>query len=255
MRKWKQRLFSLLLCAAMLFSLCMPASAVEGDVSFLYCDESGKNWKTGTCSTYKAVTEDTDEWKDSWYVAEGAVNIGIRVGVSGNVHLILKDSCELEAEYGITLYEGASLTIYAQSDGEKMGKLTARYSGSSDAGIKVNSGRTITINGGEVTAAGWDGAGIVSGYGDGTFGPNDPITREQLAVMLWRYSGSPAATKELYFNDTDEISGFALEALRWAVENGILNGDGGRLAPQNQATRAQAAQMLKSFIKHQEEDI
>jgi hypothetical protein len=97
--------------------------------------------------------------------------------------------------------------------------------------------------------------GVVSGYGDGTFGPNDPITREQLAVMLWRYSGSPAATKELYFNDTDEISGFALEALRWAVENGILNGDGGRLAPQNQATRAQAAQMLKSFIKHQEEDI
>ncbi|MDE7004318.1 MAG: S-layer homology domain-containing protein, partial [Oscillospiraceae bacterium] len=69
--------------------------------------------------------------------------------------------------------------------------------------------------------------GIVGGYGDGTFGPNDPITREQLAVMLWRYSGSPAATnKELYFNDTDEISGFALEALRWAVENGILNGYG-----------------------------
>ncbi|MEY8387687.1 S-layer homology domain-containing protein [Oscillospiraceae bacterium 38-13] len=44
--------------------------------------------------------------------------------------------------------------------------------------------------------------GIVGGYGNGTFGPNDPITREQLAVMLWRYSGSPAATnKELHFND------------------------------------------------------
>ena len=76
--------------------------------------------------------------------------------------------------------------------------------------------------------------GIVGGYGNGTFGPDDPITREQLAVMLWRYSGSPAATsKELHFNDTDEISGFALEALRWAVENGILNGYGdGRLGPQ-----------------------
>ena len=97
--------------------------------------------------------------------------------------------------------------------------------------------------------------GIVGGYGDGTFGPNDPITREQLAVMLWRYSGSPAATnKELHFNDTDEISGFALEALRWAVENGILNGYGdGRLGPQGQATRAQVAQMLKNFIENQEE--
>ena len=98
--------------------------------------------------------------------------------------------------------------------------------------------------------------GIVGGYGNGTFGPNDPITREQLAVMLWRYSGSPAASsKELYFNDTDEISGFALEALRWAVENGILNGYGdGRLGPQGQATRAQVAQMLKNFIENQEEE-
>ena len=95
--------------------------------------------------------------------------------------------------------------------------------------------------------------GIVSGYGDGTFGPNDPITREQLAVMLWRYSGSPAATnKELHFNDTDEISGFALDALRWAVENGIVNGDGdGQLGPQGQATRAQVAQMLKNFIENE----
>ncbi len=96
--------------------------------------------------------------------------------------------------------------------------------------------------------------GIVGGYGNGTFGPNDPITREQLAVMLWRYSGSPAATsKELYFSDEGEIGGFALEALRWAVENGILNGSGdGRLGPQGQASRAQVAQMLKNFIEGQE---
>ena len=98
--------------------------------------------------------------------------------------------------------------------------------------------------------------GIVGGYGNGMFGPNDPITREQLAVMLWRYSGNPAATdKELHFNDADEISGFALEAMRWAVENGILNGYGdGRLGPKGQATRAQVAQMLKNFIEKQEEE-
>ena len=87
---------------------------------------------------------------------------------------------------------------------------------------------------------------IVSGYGNGSFGPDDPVTREQLAVMLWRYSGSPAATnKELHFNDESEISGYALEALRWAVENGILTGYGdGQLAPQGQATRGEVAQML-----------
>ena len=88
--------------------------------------------------------------------------------------------------------------------------------------------------------------GLMNGYGDGNFGPDDWITREQLAVMLWRYSGSPAATnKELYFNDESEISGYALEALRWAVENGILTGYGdGQLAPQGQATRGEVAQML-----------
>ena len=92
--------------------------------------------------------------------------------------------------------------------------------------------------------------GVVGGYGNGNFGPNDNITREQLAVMLWRYAGSPAATdKELHFTDADQASGFALEALRWAVENGIINGYGdGRLGPQGLATRAQVAQMLMNFL-------
>lgn len=93
--------------------------------------------------------------------------------------------------------------------------------------------------------------GIVSGYGSGQFGPNDNITREQLAVMLWRYAGSPACTnKELRFNDAGEISGFALEAMGWAVENGVINGCGnGQLVPRGLATRAQAAQMLMNFLK------
>ena len=96
--------------------------------------------------------------------------------------------------------------------------------------------------------------GIAGGYGNGNFGPNDPITREQLAVMLWRYAGSPAATNnELHFNDTDVINGFALEALHWAVENGIINGySDGRLSPQGRATRAQVAQMLKNFLENRE---
>ncbi len=93
--------------------------------------------------------------------------------------------------------------------------------------------------------------GVVGGYGNGLFGPNDNITREQLAVMLWRYAGSPAATnKELYFNDADKAGGYALGALRWATENGILNGYGdGRLNPTGLATRAQVAQMLKNFLE------
>lgn len=93
--------------------------------------------------------------------------------------------------------------------------------------------------------------GIVFGYGDGRFGPNDNITREQLAVMLWRYAGEPAATnKELHFSDADAASSYALEALCWAVEHNIINGYGnGQLGPQRLATRAQVAQMLMNYLK------
>ena len=97
--------------------------------------------------------------------------------------------------------------------------------------------------------------GVVGGYGNGMFGPNDNITREQLAVMLWRYAGSPAATdKELHFTDADKASGYALEALRWAVENGVMSGKGGGiLDPKGLATRAQTAQMLKNYLEGQSE--
>ncbi len=97
--------------------------------------------------------------------------------------------------------------------------------------------------------------GVVGGYGNGLFGPDDPITREQLAVMLWRYAGNPpAANKELHFDDAGEAGSFALEALQWSVENGIITGYGDRrINPKGLATRAQAAQMLMRYLKGMEE--
>lgn len=93
--------------------------------------------------------------------------------------------------------------------------------------------------------------GIVSGYDDGRFGPGDSVTREQLALMLWRYAGSPASDGgALEFSDAEQVSDWALEAMRWAVEQGILSGTGaGQLSPRGQATRAQAAQILKNFLE------
>jgi len=93
--------------------------------------------------------------------------------------------------------------------------------------------------------------GTVTGYGGDKFGPNDFITREQLAVMLWRYVGSPNAEGgALSFSDADKISSYALEAIKWANANGIINGySNSTFNPKGTATRAQAAQMLKNFFE------
>ena len=94
--------------------------------------------------------------------------------------------------------------------------------------------------------------GIVGGYGGGVFGPDDPITREQLAAILWRYAGSPESSHSLdAFTDAGQISDWAMDAMRWANENGVLNGDGsGHLIPRGNATRAHVAQMIQNFLEN-----
>ena len=61
------------------------------------------------------------------------------------------------------------------------------------------------------------------------------ITREQLVTMLYRYAGTPAANGSLSdFSDTASVSSYAVNAMQWAVENGIVNGSNGKLNPQKQ---------------------
>lgn len=93
--------------------------------------------------------------------------------------------------------------------------------------------------------------GVADGYGEGLFGPNDAITREQLAAMLWRYAGSPEADGDLsVFADGADTSSWAQQAMSWAVSLGLINGvDSDRLAPKGQATRAQTATILMRFAQ------
>lgn len=100
--------------------------------------------------------------------------------------------------------------------------------------------------------------GVVTGYGNGLFGTNDPITREQLATMLWRYAQTEGYdvsigedTNILSYTDVADLSEYAIPAMQWAVGAGIINGtgDGSTLTPQGQATRAQAAVMLMRFCE------
>ena len=91
---------------------------------------------------------------------------------------------------------------------------------------------------------------VVTGLSDGVFAPDSPITREQLVVMLYRYMGEPAVSGSSLgrFSDSGNVSGWAAQAMSWAVANGVVNGSNGALNPQGSATRAEVAQMLMNFV-------
>ena len=115
----------------------------------------------------------------------------------------------------------------------------------------------------DVDANEWYGApvawavenGIVTGYSETTFGPNDPVTREQLAAILYRYAvykGMSAVTREQNlsrFTDADQISAYAVPAMNWAVGKGLINGADGKLSPKASATRAQVAAIIHRYLE------
>ncbi len=100
-----------------------------------------------------------------------------------------------------------------------------------------------------------EGAGLVDGYNATTYGPGDPVTREQLVTILYRYAqykkwdvSMGENTNILSYTDAFDVSEWAVPAFQWACGAGIIQGDGGRLNPKARATRAQLAQMLQRLL-------
>ncbi len=90
-----------------------------------------------------------------------------------------------------------------------------------------------------------------NGISDGT-DPTAPVTREQLATLLYRYAGSPSVSGTLHAADAASISDYAKDALLWANQNGIVNGVGSNtIAPKDNAQRAQVAAMLARYLQNQ----
>lgn len=109
---------------------------------------------------------------------------------------------------------------------------------------------------GDGYAAWAKGAGIVSGYGDGSFGAFDPLTREQAAVMLMNYTRFRGCETEYEagaadaFFDSGDISRWANEAMDWAASNGIMNGtDTGCLLPGKTLSKAELAQLMTNYAR------
>lgn len=95
------------------------------------------------------------------------------------------------------------------------------------------------------------GKGYVSGYGNGKFGPNDVITHEQFAVILYNYAGKPSTSGSIGFADANKVSSWAKTAVTWAYKKGYYNNipfTDNKLKPQSGTTRAETAMILKNYF-------
>ena len=195
----KKRILSLLLCGALMFSLCFQSALAAGNgqaetecictslcttetieedcpvcgaenADFALCEGEAETAvlpnaeavnhaansvdvpyldATGSqqsCSSYTVVDTTTTAWNEGWYVAEGNVTISEAVILNGDVHIILTDGCSLTVNGGISSKVGGALTIYAQSTGAEMGKLTAI--GGQTEGLEGLSAGIYVYNGG-----------------------------------------------------------------------------------------------------------
>lgn len=156
------------------------------------------------------------------------------------------------------MMSGTSTTTFSPNDATTRGMIVTilhRMEGSPAAVgtvfTDVPAGRWYT------NAVSWASAnGIVSGYGGGMFGPGDPITREQMAAILNRYSmykgyDTDAPSSIAGFSDASQVSSYAVESMGWAIGNGLISGvDNNTLAPKGNATRAQVAMVLMRFCKN-----
>ena len=165
--------------------------------------------------------------------------------------------------YGAGLFQGTSGTTFGPDD-PMTRSMTAtvlyRLSGETYTGTAATFG--------DMAAGAWYGTGvswaaareIAKGYGDGRFGVNDPVTREQLAAILYRYArykGEDVSVGEdtnlIGFKDAGQVSEWAAPAVRWAVGVGLLKGDAaGCLRPLDQAARSEFAALLMRYVEREQ---
>lgn len=153
------------------------------------------------------------------------------------------------------LFNGVSDTLFDPSGDTTRAMLVTvlwRYAGKPQEGSNVFS--DVPAGKWYEAAIAWANAkGVVNGVGNGKFDPMGCITRQQMATILYRYTAAQgidtsARTSLNDFPDHGDVSGYAYEAMQWAVAEGLINGSGGNLLPNGNATRAQVATILMRYI-------
>lgn len=153
------------------------------------------------------------------------------------------------------LMNGTGPTVFSPGDTVTRGQITAilhRLAG--EPQVRGSSFSDVPASAYYAGAVAWAARrGVVEGFSDGTFRPDLPVSRQQLAAVLWRYakleradSGARASLRG--YSDAGDVGGYAEEAMRWALAEGILQGTkDGTLQPQGRAARGQAAVLLERF--------
>lgn len=164
-----------------------------------------------------------------------------------------KDGIDYVTSLGIM--NGVAEGIFAPEEKLTRGMLvTMLYRLSGDEAVGANEFSDVAEDAWFADSAVWAKEnGIASGYGDGTFGANDEVTREQLVVFLMRYAelkGINTEAEKTEFKDSNAVSDWAQEAINWAKENGIVSGrDDGIFDPKGNATRGEIAVVFMRFCE------
>lgn len=202
------------------YTFVMPSSKVTVKATFVAEEPSGMPF--------------TDVASGAWYydAVSFVYKRGLMAGTGDNLF-----------SPNVTTSRGMIVTILYRLDGSP--------SASSAGFTDVASGQWYT------DAVNWAAANdIVAGYGNGLFGPNDTVTREQMAVILYRYAqykgyDTSASNSLNGYTDVGGVSSWALTAMQWANAEGLINGTSGTtLSPTNGATRAEVAQILMRFCEN-----
>lgn len=215
-----------------IFTFSMPRARVEIQAEFhrpeTFPDQSGGvDYDTWGGLPYLDVKEDDWFWEAVFYAHHQGLMNGIGAQYFGPSEPVTR---------------GMIVTILYRLEGSPAASLS----------------RFLDVPEGEYysSAVAWASAsGVIEGYGDGRFGPNDPITREQMAVILHRYVqykhySASARTSLSGYADAGEIGLYAQQAMQWANAEQLITGTSATtLSPRGQATRSQAAAILMRFCR------
>lgn len=215
--------------------------------------------KTFTCARCKATQTEripaTGEQTDK--PCDGGVSCPSKKFVDVNT----KEWYHLYVDYAVVhgLFGGTSANTFEPETAMTRAMLVTvlwRYEGQ-PKGYQNNFSDVNAKDGGwYIDAVAWAAANdVVNGVGDGKFDPEGNITREQMAVILYRYAekkGIDTSKRGALdgFSDSGKVSPWAKDAVQWAVAEKIINGSDGKLLPQGDATRAQVATILMRFIEN-----